>query len=168
MEIIGKTLDIRTMNIREFHALCRKYQADPLAEDKPYVYDREKADELFERISQREDWFPVPGIFLKNNEIIGFLTFKRIVFSEKRCELGIALANNDYKNKGYGTEAITMALAYAKETLGLTRIHADTGSNNLPMLRVLEKLGFSNIKVRKNFYFRNGVPEDKLEFVKVL
>ncbi len=168
MEIIGKTLELRSMNIREFHALCKKYQPDPVAEEAPYVYLREEADELFERLTARQEWFPVLGIFTKNNEIIGFFTFKRIVFSEKRCEIGIALASDEYKNKGYGTAALSMALKYAKGTLGLTRVYADTSSNNKSMIHLLEKLGFQNIRTRKNGFAKNGTVSDKLEYVKVL
>jgi RimJ/RimL family protein N-acetyltransferase len=37
---------------------------------------------------------------------IGELSFKRINHQKSQCELGIALANDNYKGFGYGIEAV--------------------------------------------------------------
>lgn len=165
IEIIGKTVDLRTMTRREMHALYRKYIPDPLMDPNPFVYDGKKVDALFDRDEARESWYPVVGIFTKQSEIIGSLSFKRIVFSEARCELGILLANDSYKDRGYGTEALESALKYARDTLHLTRVYADTAGRNLRMRHILGKLGFNNIRVHENYYDMNGVPDDRLDYM---
>lgn len=162
IEIIGKSINLRTMNQKETRALWRKYEPE---NGTKYVYDEEKVDKLFEKSAEKEEWNPTVGIFLKNDEIIGELSFIQIVYSEKRCELGLFIATNAHKNKGYGTEAVEMAKKYAKETLGLSKIYADVSTKNIAMQRVLKKNGFLHGKT-----FKGGMPDggDRMSFVAVL
>lgn len=56
-------------------------------------------------------------------------------------ELGFALLPAG-RGKGYALEAATASVEYATAVLGLDRIVAITAPDNLPSIRVLEKLGF--------------------------
>ena len=47
----------------------------------------------------------------------------------------------DYRCQGYATEAARALIDYGFNSLGLHRIHADTNSDNLASLRVMERLG---------------------------
>lgn len=161
----GKNVDLRTMTRKEMHALCRKYVSDPVTGEAPFVYDEKTVDGIFDRCEERENWFPVVGIFSKSSEIIGFLAFKRVVYSEKRCEIGIALANPEYYGKGLGTESIRLALKAAKEILGLEKVYADAPSKNGKIIHILKKIGFMNIKTYQNYYNFGGKKDDRLEFM---
>lgn len=145
IEIHGKNITLRTVTQKEMRALWRKYEP----ENGNYVYNEEEADRLFEQSSEREEWNPSVGIFTKTDEIIGLLTFERIVYSENRCDISLFLASEGYRNKGYGTEALLLAKKYAKEGLGLKRIYADVSANNLRMRAVMKKCGFQNTKTFK-------------------
>ncbi len=148
IEISNKILTLRTMTQKEMRALWRKYI--PEAGMPEYVYNEEAIDKRYEKTVSLDEWNPTVGIFTKNDEIIGELTFERIVYSEKRCDLSILLANETYRNKGYGTEAINLAKAYAKDKLGLTRIYVDVPINNLRMQAVLKKCKFMHTKTFKD------------------
>ena len=113
IEIRGKNVALRTMTLKEMRALWRKFEPE---NDMPYVYNEEVIDKMYEQSVEREEWYPTVGIFSKTDEIIGGLSFVRIVFSEKRCELSLSLASEGYRNKGYGTEAVMLAKKYAKES----------------------------------------------------
>ena len=147
IEIHGKNLILRTMNQKEMRALWRKFVPE---NNMSFVYDEEKIDALYEQSGAREEWNPSVGIFTKTDEIIGELAFDRIVYSEKRCDLSIFLANEAYRNKGYGTEATMLAKSYAKEKLGLKRIYVDVSDKNLRMRAMLKKCGFQHTKTYKN------------------
>ena len=56
-------------------------------------------------------------------------------------DLGYALLDR-YAGRGYALEAAAATLAWARRTLGLTRIVASTAPDNRESIRVLEKLGF--------------------------
>lgn len=146
IELKGKSIILRTMTQKETRALWRKFVPENNA---PYVYDEETADKLYEQSLEREEWNVSVGIFTKTDEIVGELTLSRIVYSEKRCDLSIFLANESYRNKGYGTEAIILAKRHAKDKLGLKRIYADVSADNARMCAVLKKCGFQHTKTFK-------------------
>ncbi|MBC2658588.1 MULTISPECIES: GNAT family N-acetyltransferase [unclassified Pseudomonas] len=49
----------------------------------------------------------------------------------------------EYCGKGYATEALSFALLYAKDVMGLKRVIAETQSKNLASIRLLERVGMS-------------------------
>lgn len=59
-----------------------------------------------------------------------------------RAELGYWLGE-PYWNKGYATQAVSMAVAYAFGVLGVRRVFSRCYAVNLASRRVLEKNGFS-------------------------
>jgi RimJ/RimL family protein N-acetyltransferase len=144
IEASNKILTLRTMTQKEMRALWRKYI--PESGMPEYVYNEEAVDKRYEKTVALDEWNPTVGIFTKNDEIIGELTFARIVYSEKRCDLMILLANETYRNKGYGTEAVNIAKAYAKDKMGLTRIFVEVSPKNKRMQAVLKKCKFMHTR----------------------
>lgn len=165
IEITGDRLVLRSMTREEYHAFWRKYTADPLMDPNPYRYDAAREDARYERALSRADWYPEVGIFTKEDGIIGQLSFKRIDLEKSRCELGIMLANDGYKGRGYGSEAFALAVGYAFETLGLRRIYADTMGSNTRMQRILDALGFRCYLRLEDCYDMNGRWDDRLDYV---
>ena len=161
-DLSGKNLILREMNQKELHALWRKYEPE---NGKSYVYDEEKVELLYQKSLEKADWNPMLGIFLRNNEVIGQVTFARVVFSEARCELNIFLATEAHRNKGYGTEAISLAKSYARHKLGMKKIYAEVSKNNIRTQIVLSKCGFLHTKT-----YKADMPDgsDRLTFVCIL
>lgn len=147
IEISNKNLTLRTMTQKEMRALWRKYIPETGMPE--YTYNEEAVDARYLKTVEREEWNPTVGIFTKNDEIIGELTFARIVYSEKRCDLMILLANETYRNKGYGTEAVNLAKTYAKDKMGLTRIYAEVAPRNTRMQSLLKKCKFMHTRTLK-------------------
>lgn len=162
IEIHGKNLCLRTMTQKEMRALWRKYVPEG---DKNFVYNEEAVDKMYELSVEREEWNPTVGIFSKTDEVIGLLTFGRIVYSELRCEISLFLANESYRDKGLGTEAVMLAKKYAKEKLGLKRMYADVSENNARMRAVMKKCGFLHTKT-----FKGEMPDgsDRLVYFALL
>lgn len=164
IEINGKNINLRTMNQKEMRALWRKYEPEA-GSGKTYVYDEQKVDLAFERAKEKEEWNPSVGIFLKTDEVIGELTFIRVVYSESRCELGMFIATESMRDKGYGAEAIGLALKYAKATMGMKRVYADVSTKNLKLQEDLKANGFLHTKTYKGGMSDGG---DRMAFVAVL
>ena len=127
------------------HAFFRHFrQAPELFEDPgrivPYVYDPEKVDAWYAERRARTD--ERRFYILLEEETIGELVLKRIDPERKRCGMGICLANDRFKNHGYGTAAERLGLRYAFEELGMETVLADCLSANTRSQRVLNKLGF--------------------------
>ena len=106
----------------------------------PYVYDAALVDAYFAERQQRPDrrYYSV----LLGGEVIGELVFKKIDAERKSCELGICLANDEWKNRGFGTAALRMALQKGFAEFGMETIGADSLLQNARSQHVLQKLGF--------------------------
>lgn len=118
-----------------------------------YQYSPERIDRYWEtrkKPKDRKDFF-----VLLESEVIGELALKHIDFEKKECELSIHLQNDSVKNKGYGSAAERLALAYAFENLGMESVLADSVLKNTRSQHVLEKVGFVLIGVDDTFkYYR--------------
>lgn len=142
----GKNLVLRAMSQKEMRALWRKYVPAPYSGETNYIYNEEKIDARFERSLIQTDRNTVLGVFTKTDEIIGEVTLSQIVFSEKRCDVSLFLANDSYRGKGLGTEALLLAKKAAREQLGLERMYAEVPPTNKAMRALLKKCGFSHTK----------------------
>ncbi len=70
--------------------------------------------------------------------------------------LGIMIGDKNYWGKGYGPEAIRLAVDYAFNNLGLRKINADVYENNVGSLRAFQKAGFQEEGRKKKQYFSDG------------
>ena len=66
-------------------------------------------------------------------------------FRRDGCDLGIKIGPNSLRGKGYATEAVSLLLRYAFNTLGLRAVRGSTLAHNHRMQRVFEKNGFVQV-----------------------
>ena len=135
---------------REYmHELYRGFVYDPdIFQDmalyekaKDGGYDPRRVDALFDKYSREEDrrTFAI----LLEGAVIGEAALKHVDREKKTCELSIHLKSDEVKNRGFGTQAEGLAIAYAFDVLGMDRVLADSVEKNRRSQHVLEKLGFS-------------------------
>ena len=163
IEIKGKNINLRTMTQKEHRALWRKFE--PENRKVRFTYNEETVDRMFQRMEERADWNPTVGIFTKNDEVFGELTFSNTVFSENRCDVTFFIAVDKFRNKGFGTEALLLAKEYAKDKMGLRKMYCECSSHNRRLQAVLKKCGFNNTKT-----FKKEAPDggDRLVFFALL
>ncbi len=130
------------------HAFYRELVQDPdLFTDKndfrPWSYDGEKVDDLFDRQAARPDrlYYSV----MLGETVIGEVYFKNIDRPEHRCEMGICLTNDRWKNRGLGTKAEKQALALAFGSLNMETVTAECLAGNRRSRRAAEKAGFRRV-----------------------
>lgn len=152
-------MDIRLspMTRAYMHELFRGFVYDPdifldlslYERAKDGGYDPKRVDALFDRNEAQQDRraFAV----LLGDRVIGEVSLKHIDQEEKTCELSIHLQSDTVKNKGYGTQAERLAIAYAFDTLGMDPILADTVAKNRRSQHMLEKLGFTRYGEKNGF-----------------
>src|SRR5215218_2309252 len=66
-------------------------------------------------------------------------------FRNDGCELGIKIGAENLRGKGYASEAVSLLLGYAFDTLGLQRVRGSTLAHNRRMRRAFEKNGFERV-----------------------
>ncbi len=72
----------------------------------------------------------------------GEVKLHNISRKKHRCDITLTLKKEAYRGLGYGTEALRQAIAYAKDTLGMTLLCARTPPEGGRAKRLLRKLGF--------------------------
>lgn len=97
--------------------------------------------------------------------VIGNINFNNIIRDPfQSCFLGYRL-DKDEINKGYMTEALSMAVKIAFEELKLHRIEANIMPGNVASLKVVQKLGFHNEGLAPKYLKINGAWEDHIHMV---
>jgi RimJ/RimL family protein N-acetyltransferase len=81
------------------------------------------------------------GIYLNNQQLIGYITFKNINWLFRQGEMGIAMDPN-YINRGFGTEAIKQYLDIIFNRYKMKRVYLKTAKFNQWAQACYEKVGF--------------------------
>ena len=96
------------------------------------------------------------------DQVIGTLAFSNIVRGIfQSCHLGYK-SDCENLNQGYMTEALKEAIKIAFKELNLHRIEANIMPRNAPSLRVVEKLGFKEEGLAKEYLKINDIWEDHI------
>lgn len=110
-------------------------------------------DVLRERIAHSGDWFEgrLDLAIEAHGELVGTIDARAPVrfYPPGVCELGIELFGGQ-RGKGVGTEAVRLMSQWLLEN-GFPRVQASTDLRNVPMRRVLEKLGFEQEGILRCF-----------------
>lgn len=155
---------LRPFTREEYHDFFRRYVSDPAMDPQPYRYSFEHVNRCFDYDESRRDWYPTFGIFA-DNASVGSLALKRIDKAAKKCEIGLVMADDTCKNRGYGTAAMQLGMKMAVEEYGVQHIWADTMSGNLRMQHVLDKLGFRLAERVPHVYDMPDGKQDRLIYV---
>jgi ribosomal-protein-alanine N-acetyltransferase len=147
----GKTVNLRIAE-KEDLPLVRDWFNNPefSGEYDPLDEQQTEADveRRYDTLSPDTKWFIIEK---KDGNKIGFIANFLI---GRLQEVGYALVPNE-RNKGYGTEAVTIIVDYLFLSKDIVRIQAGTNVENKPSQRVLEKAGFTKEGiVRKEMFVR--------------
>lgn len=142
LRVVG---DDRVTHWLSFDSLTRDQQAERLAG----AIERASAD-------PRTEWYLAVTTHA-DDELIGFV---RIGLSGVRAgKLGYAIAA-DHWGHGYATDATQTMVTFGFEVLGLRRITAAIGPDNLGSIAVVKKLGFTREGHLRDHVFTNGAWRD--------
>ncbi len=139
--LMGKLITLHPYTRELCHEFWRCYVADFDMLDKSYVYDQATTNRYFDKMSADESR-RLFAICLEGRAI-GEIQLKRIDFEKGCATMSVHLANDTFKNRGYGTEAEQLIIAYAFHELGFHTLYADCVHRNKRSAHVLEKVGFT-------------------------
>ena len=104
----------------------------------------------------------------KDNHIIGRINLLDVEYGfYKKANLDYKIGKR-HQNKGYGSKAVKLVLAMAKNIHNLHRIEASTFFKNKPSQIILIKNDFDFVGKYSKYYFNGEEWEDKLLFEKIL
>ncbi len=87
---------------------------------------------------------------------IGNLGLHKIDRAHRKAEVGIVIGEPTLWSKGYGTEAMHVALRYAFDGLGLNKVSLDVLEYNTRAIRTYERLGFQPEGIHREDAYKDG------------
>lgn len=102
-------------------------------------------------LEEKDQWIP-----------IGNCGFHNFDDAARSAGLGIMIGEKDYREKGYGTEAVKLLLKVGFEIHNLNRIALEVFSNNPRAIHVYEKVGFIHEARQRQAMYKNGKYIDNL------
>lgn len=122
-------------------------------------------DEAIIAISRHESMFTEKvgirwGITLKGeNKVIGSCVFQNMVSEHCRTEISFVLSKN-YWRLGIAQEALKAAIKYGFENMDIHRIEALIEPPNVASQKLVERLGFLQEGLLRNYEYTNGKFDD--------
>jgi RimJ/RimL family protein N-acetyltransferase len=96
-----------------------------------------------------------------DDRVIGTCTLSHIDARNLRAEVGYALGRA-HCGQGLMSDALSLLLEFAFETLGLRRLEADVDPHNTASIRLLERFGFQREGLMRERWFVSGEVQDAL------
>lgn len=112
-----------------------------------------------------ENSFPEAAflIVVKDNDtMIGTVALEKINHINRTATLGIFIGDKEYRNKGYGTEAINLILDYGFNYLNLNNIELAVMEFNERAIKCYNKCGFKEYGRRRKCKYINGKYYDSI------
>lgn len=103
-----------------------------------------------------------------DGRLIGTTQLTHINLLHRRAELRIRIGDDAERSKGFGFEALTLLLEYAKRDLNLRKVYLFVLGDNARALALYRKLGFSQEGILKAHSFINGAYKDEIVMGKFL
>lgn len=89
-------------------------------------------------------------------KIIGTCGLYLISWIARRAQFNILIGDPEAWDKGHGSRAASLTLAYGFNTLNLNSVHLGVNTENKRAMKSYENAGYTKEGVRRSFIFRNG------------
>ena len=116
----------------------------------------------YERVSKDDSRYDFAICLKESNLVIGDLTISDIDERDNKAGFRIALHNIDSLGKGYGTEAVKLAIYFAFEKLKLNRLQLEVFSHNPRGVKAYEKAGFTIEGILRQAIYINNQYSDEI------
>lgn len=152
-------LQLRPLNINDKQAIF-SYRADTEANKfqgwipKTLADVKEFIGKIAPTFNQNETWFQLAVIEKETGLLIGDIGIHFMGTENLQVELGYTIAK-EKQGSGYATEALKAIIDYLFTTLQKHRITASADPQNIPSIKVLEKLGFRKEAHFIESYYQN-------------
>ncbi|PIF01332.1 MAG: GNAT family N-acetyltransferase [Maribacter sp.] len=101
------------------------------------------------------------------DKVVGLIDLFDFDPQNKRAGVGIVVLGNGNRNRGIGTEAISLLCDYAFKVLGLRQLYANIMEGNSASLHLFEKMGFIEVGLKKDWIFSNGTFKNEILLQKI-
>lgn len=123
---------------------------------------KEDVNNYYDKISKDSSRYDF-GICLNDGDVlIGNLSILDIDCINHKAGFRIAIHYHKYFNKGYGTEAVKIALTFVFEELNLNRLQLEVYSHNQRGIKAYKKAGFKIEGIIRDSLYLDGKYTDEI------
>lgn len=119
-------------------------------------FTKEGTKKWIEKDLEKADFFGFSIRTLADDRLIGDVGLGGVFWSHGDTFLGIGIGERDFWGKGYGSDAMKLALRYAFTVLNLRRVTLSVYEYNPRAIRCYEKLGFQHEGRVRRYVNREG------------
>ncbi|MDV2682805.1 GNAT family protein [Alkalihalophilus lindianensis] len=161
----GESVYLRTIKKKDLESLYQAIQDEEIRymTGTRSAFSMEQLSEYYQRIMSDETRYDFSICLTGTEELIGDLSILEIDEENKKAGFRIALHHTNHFNKGYGTEALQLALQFAFDTLNLNRLQLEVFSHNVRGIKSYEKAGFKTEGIiRESLYINNHYSDEMI------
>lgn len=155
--IIGKKTTLQAVDKENIEQL-RNWRNDPKLRKYFREYreiSKNMQNNWYEKINQDDNQVNFQIHDKETNKLIGHCGLYYINWVHRHAEFGIYVGDFDFRNGGYGSDALRTLIKYGFEDLNLNKIWCEVYTNN-DSLKVYKHLGFIDEGVLRQSYFNEG------------
>ncbi len=130
--------------------------------DKYPPFSREETLNWINMCINRTNGYEQKAIVTGEGKHIGWIDLKNIDKLNKHAELGIAIGDKNYWDKGYGLAAMVEMLKYGFDKLNLNKIWLRVEVDNERAIKSYKKIGYVEEGILRQDRLRNGEFIDRL------
>ncbi len=146
-EEVAKTVS-RHSRDSEYFRLMDSYPCRPLP--------KESIQKWIEKDLEKENEFAFSIRTLAEDRLIGDVGLGGVFWNHGDTYLGIGIGEREFWSKGYGSDAMKVALRYAFHELNLRRVTLNVFEYNPRAIRCYEKIGFQHEGRVRQYLNRDG------------
>jgi RimJ/RimL family protein N-acetyltransferase len=162
----GERLRLAATRSDDLHAFVRWYQDTDFTRFLDSAPAIPKSESKLSRWLDDEERSRASYLFairtLDTDAIIGFVQIDGIMQNHASAWIAIGIGEVGYRGRGYGYEAMTLALQFAFDEVNLHRVQLTVFSYNDNAIALYEKLGFQREGIFREALLRDGTRHDML------
>lgn len=137
--------------------------------DSDYPYRLEDFDSFIRRINIITDESEVSNFIYEIyasefDKVIGVIDIMGVDRYNRQCSVDCCIGDKNYRNKGYGSNALIQALELCFEEFGMNKVTTSAFDFNKVWIHVVQKAGFSIEGTLRQHVLKGQAYSDKLIF----
>ena len=156
--MVGEKVYLRPIELEDIDRGWLDWCNDPLIRDNLYGANYYGRDDLIKYHEQSK--LPHAAMFAvcvsDNDQYVGNARLGKIDWVNRHCTYGRLMGDANYRDKGFGTEALILLLKYGFLKLGMNRIWTTVWIGNEASLTSNNNVGMRQEGVIKETLFKNG------------
>ena len=166
--IKGKQINLRKLKMndanKKYMQWLNDFETNKFMETRHYNHTINKIRKYIKECKLNNSLLLAICLKTKNNLHIGNIKIGQINNFHKTAEISYFIGNKKEWGKGYGTEAVKLAVEYSFKTLNLYKCLAGVYGSNISSYKLLKKTGFKKEAKIRNIFEYNSDREDHIIF----